>query len=110
MTNLWRCLLCDRETLSNLPLCIHCGPDSRGKMEPARPNWNSSEPPAAPREPRRDPSAILATYRTNLEWAIDCATLKLNRLKPGSSAFKTQSGLVRGLQEALGGLKSEMGS
>lgn len=106
MTNLWRCTLCHRTTLSHLPLCIHCGPVSQGKMNPEPTN----EPQAGVKLPQRDPAAILSTYRTNLEWAIDVASLKLNRLKPGSSAFKTQAGLVRGLQEAKGALDSEMGS
>lgn len=75
-------------------------------MEPPRPNGT----PGPVSEPQRDPAQVLATFRTNLEWAIDCASLKLNRLKPGSSAFKTQAGLVRGLQEAKGALLSELGA
>lgn len=57
----------------------------------------------------RSPSDILAAYKTNLLWSLDVATMKLNRLKIGSSAFKTQAGLVRGLREAVELLTSEEG-
>lgn len=58
----------------------------------------------------RTPDAILSAYLTNLSWAIDCASLKLNRLKRGTSAWKTQSGYLRGLIDAKAGLDAEMGA
>lgn len=87
--------------------CESCG---LSVMEPARPTGTPGEPPPVPNEPQRDPAQVLATFRVNLDWAIDCASLKLNRLRAGTSAYKTQAGLVRGLQEARGALLSEMGA
>lgn len=76
-------------------------------LEPAAPTPNPSAPKPTP---ARSADDILRTYRTNLEWAVDCAAIKLTRLKPGSSACKTQAGVLRGLQQALGALDSEMGA
>jgi len=69
-------------------------------LEPARP---------ANVTPARPPAQVLASILVNLEWALDAASLKLNRLKPGSSSYKTQGGLVRGLREALELVKAEGG-
>lgn len=136
MTNLWRCTFCHQETLSHLPLCVHCGPASQGHCEPAttalpgpaiptpapevaeslrksgfRPTGDQLEPaPALPPTPGRADAQRLDAYKTNLDWAIDCASLKLNRLKPGSSAYKTQAGYLRGLVDARESLISEMGA
>lgn len=66
--------------------------------------------PAQGEPPRRTDAEILHAIRTNLDWAIDAAALRLNRLKPGSSAWKTQAGLLRGLHEAGNLFKSETGS
>lgn len=68
--------------------------------------------PATPTKgtPCRTDAQRLDAYKTNLDWAIDCASLKLNRLKPGSSAYKTQAGYLRGLVDARESLISEMGA
>lgn len=72
--------------------------------EPATPS------PAPQGNPGRTDAQRLDAYKTNLDWAIDCASLKLNRLKPGSSAYKTQAGYLRGLVDARESLISEMGA
>lgn len=72
--------------------------------EPATPT------PAPKANPGRTDAQRLDAYKTNLDWAIDCASLKLNRLKPGSSAYKTQAGYLRGLIDARESLISEMGA
>lgn len=58
----------------------------------------------------RTPDAVLFAYLTNLNWAIDAASLKLARLRRGTSAWKTQSGYLRGLIDAKAALDAEMGS
>lgn len=84
----------------------HRNPQPSDYAQPARPeqdDWEPCEPPA------RDPAAILASYRANLLMARDCTALKVVTLKVGSSHWKTTSGLLRGLQEALELLDTEMG-
>lgn len=100
MTNLWRCLWCDQETLSHLPLCIHCGPSSRGKMEPARTIGT----------PGRSSALILDAALRNLEMARDVTAIKLATLRPGSSAHKTTGGYLRGLVDSIQAIKAEMGA
>lgn len=98
MTNLWRCQLCDQETLSHLPLCIHCGPSSRGKMTPVQ-----------QRESQRHPALALDAALRNLEMARDVTAIKLATLRPGSSAHKTTGGYLRGVVDSIQAIKTEMG-
>jgi hypothetical protein len=66
-------------------------------------DFHPQEPPA------RTDADILASILVNLEWALDVASIKLGRLKAGSSAWKTQGGIARGLKEARDLVKSEWG-
>lgn len=75
-----------------------------GLSEPERP-----APPAPLPTRGRSADQILDALERNLTMALDCASIKLGRLREGSSAYKTQRGVVRGLAEALQALKSEMG-
>lgn len=54
-------------------------------------------------------SRVLDQVEASLTMTIDLASIKLGRLREGSSAFKTQRGLVRGLQEALDLVRNERG-
>lgn len=93
-------------------LAVHM-PDMLPCANPSEPDatTNPQQPDAAPQgNPTRSPADILGAVKRNLEMALDLASIRLGRLREGTSAWKTQRGLVRGLQEALGALRSEMGS
>lgn len=53
-----------------------------------------------------DPPSILSA----LDTAIDMASVRLGRLKEASSAWKTQRGVLRGLQEARELVRANGGS
>jgi hypothetical protein len=83
---------------------------SPSDYQPARPERDDGEPAEPQGTPARDPAAILASYRANLVMARDCTALKVVSLRVGTSHWKTTSGLLRGLQEALELLETEMGA
>ena len=71
--------------------------------QPARPSPVPTEP-----EPRHLPDVIDSILR-NLTMARDCTQIKLDSLKPGSSARKMCAGYLRGINEAIACVKSEGG-
>lgn len=70
--------------------------------------------PAAPSQaslgtPGQRPSRELSTALSRLSLAIDMASVHVANLKAGSSAWKTQRGVLRGLQEARDIIKASGG-
>lgn len=51
-------------------------------------------------EPAAPPPPLSDAYKVNLDWAIACAERSLEGMVHGTSAFKTQRGILRGLCEA----------
>jgi len=102
--------LTEQEALkySNALAMRPCSPDQQA-WHSAR-CANAAHSPTSEPARRRSEAEVLTAIFVNLEWALDCASLSLNRAKPGYSSWKTQSGIVRGLRQALDLVKSEMGA